>query len=244
MSSTRYGDTTPIIRHRAQGYRPGLFGLENDSPISMNAPGAAGALVSTVLDLIKWHQALEAGALVSAASYESLYQPTKLADGKSQPYGFGWGVNEVYGHRKLGHGGGINGFSTMIARYPDDRLAVIVLSNTAGANVGSVESRIAKVMLGIEDRPAADLPTEEALLRPLVGSYIWLEQRVEITSQDNRLTMKLPGKQRDRLKYQGDQTFVSSDDADVRVKFTVQEGKAVEIELDVRGAKSAAKRVE
>jgi D-alanyl-D-alanine carboxypeptidase len=244
MSATRYGDTTPIIRHRAQGYRPGLFGLENDSPISMSAPGAAGALVSSVLDLIKWHQALEAGALISAASYESLYQPTKLADGKTQPYGFGWGVSEGYGRHRLGHGGGINGFSTMIARYPDDRLAVIVLSNTAGANVGSVESRIAKVMLGIEDKPPADLPTDEALLRPLVGSYVGMEQRVEITSQDNRLYIKLPGKQRDRLKYQGDQTFVSSDDADVQVKFTVQDGKVAELEIDVRGAKFPAKRVE
>ena len=107
-----------------------------------------GALVSNVLDLVKWHQALEAGELVSSASYEAMYRPTKLADGNEQPYGYGWGLGELAGNRKLSHGGGINGFSTMIARYPDDRLAVIVLANTAGFNTGAVEGQIAKVLLG------------------------------------------------------------------------------------------------
>ncbi len=86
---------------------------------------------------MKWHQALESGAFLSSASYEAMYRPTKLADGKTRPYGYGWGVGELAGITSSSHGGGINGFSTMIARYPDDRLAVIVLANTLGANPGA-----------------------------------------------------------------------------------------------------------
>ncbi len=244
MSATRYGDTRPLIRHRAQGYRRDKEGLVNDDPLSMNTPGAAGALVSNVLDLVKWHQALEAGRLVSSASYETLYRPTKLADGTMQPYGYGWGVGELSGHRKLSHGGGINGFSTMIARYPEDRLAVIVLSNTAGANTGALEGRIAKVMLGIEDKPPADLPIDEETLKSIVGAYLLRERRVEIMSEENKLYVQLPGRQRDRLKFQGDQTFVSSDDAEVRIKFNVKDGKAEGFELETQGAKFTAKRTE
>ena len=57
MHATRYGDTRPLIPHRAQGYKRSLGELVNDDPISMTAPFAAGALVSNVLDLVKWHQA-------------------------------------------------------------------------------------------------------------------------------------------------------------------------------------------
>src|SRR5262249_35630585 len=171
MSATRYGHMRPLIRHRAMGYKNLLGQLVNDDPMSMDAPGAAGGLVSNVLDLIKWHQALEAGELLASASSEAMYRPTKLADGSTRPYGYGWGIGALAGHRKLSHGGGINGFSTMIARYPDDRLAVIVLSNTAGANTGAVERDIAKVMLQIEQKPPADPPTPAAPITELPGTY-------------------------------------------------------------------------
>ncbi len=99
MTATRYGDMRPIIPHRAAGYRVALGELVNDDPISMTAPGAAGALVSNVVDLLKWSQALEAGQLLSPASYEAMYRPTTLADGKTEKYGYGWGVGAFYGHR-------------------------------------------------------------------------------------------------------------------------------------------------
>ena len=128
MNANRYGHLRPLIRHRAMGYKLMLGQLINDDPMSMDAPGAAGALVSNVLDLIKWHQALESGTLLKSESFEAMYRETKLPEGKTQPYGYGWGVGDLSGHRKLSHGGGINGFSTMIARYPSDRLAIILLS--------------------------------------------------------------------------------------------------------------------
>ena len=141
MHATRYDGLRPLIPHRAAGYKRARGEIVIDDPISMTAPFAAGALVSNVLDLIKWHQALEAGDFLSSASYEAMYRPTTLPDGKVQKYGYGWGLGDLAGHRKLSHGGGINGFSTMIARYPDDRLAVIVLANTAGAPAGGIEAQ-------------------------------------------------------------------------------------------------------
>jgi D-alanyl-D-alanine carboxypeptidase len=244
MSATRYGHTRPLIRRRAMGYRYALGGLVNDDPLSMDAPGAAGALVSTVLDLIKWHQALESGQLLSSASYEAMYQPTKLADGKTRPYGYGWGVGELAGHRKLSHGGGINGFSTMIARYPDDRLAVIVLSNTVSANSGALEKKIAKVLLNVEDKPVEDLPPAAELLEQLTGKYQMEDGQVEITTSDGQLFAKVGDGPRDRLKYQGDRAFVPARNAEMRVTFTPKEGRADGFEVDVEGQKRSAKRAE
>ena len=243
MSATRYGHLRPLIRHRAMGYKPFIGGLINDDPLSMDAPGAAGALVSTVLDLLKWHQALEAGDLLSSASYEAMYRETTLADGRTRPYGYGWGVGQLASHRKLSHGGGINGFSTMIARYPDERLAVIVLSNTAGADTGGVERRIAKFVLGVEDKPVVDLPTDAELLERFTGKYQLTEGEIEITAEDGKLFAKPPGQARDRLKYQGDQTFVSAKKAEIRIQFMPPTGRADGFELDIEGQKLTAKRV-
>ncbi len=242
MSATRYGHLRPLIRHRAMGYKPSIGGLINDDPLSMDAPGAAGALVSTVLDLLKWHQALEAGELLSSASYEALYRETTLADGKTQPYGYGWGLGQLGSHRKFSHGGGINGFSTMIARYPDDRLCIIVLANTAGADAGGVERRIAKFVLGVEDKPVADLPTDAELLDRFVGKYQLSEGQIEITAEDGKLYAKPPGQPRDRLKYQGEQTFVSAKKSEIRIQFMPPTGRAEGFEVDVEGQKLTAKR--
>jgi D-alanyl-D-alanine carboxypeptidase len=244
MHATRYGDNRPLIPFRAQAYKRARGELVNDDPISMNAPGAAGALVSNVLDLVKWHQALEAGDFLSSASYDSLYRPTKLADGKEQKYGYGWGLGEIAGHRKLSHGGGINGFSTMIARYPDDRLAVIVLSNTAGAPSPGIESRIARVMLGIEEKPVVDLPADEQLLKPLLGTYELNDGKLQITMEEGKLHAQLPSQPRDRLKYQGDQQFVSSFNDDVRFTFKLADGKVTGVDIEGPGGSSSAKRVE
>jgi D-alanyl-D-alanine carboxypeptidase len=240
MTATRYGDLNAIIPHRAQGYRPFLGALTNDDPMNMNTPGAAGGLVSNVLDLVKWDQALEAGLLVSASSYEAMYRPTKLADDKTQPYGYGWGLGDLEGHRKISHGGGINGFSTMIARYPDDRLCVIVLSNTAGP----LENKIAKLRLGIEDKPIEDLPTDAEMLRPFVGSYQRDEQRVTISSEEGKLYVQPPGRPKNRLKYQGNNTFVPAEDAEVRITFDVKGDRAESFELRNPGGSFRATRVE
>jgi D-alanyl-D-alanine carboxypeptidase len=244
MSATRYGNLRPIIARRAAGYTLDDGELVNDDPLSMTAPGAAGALVSNVLDLIKWHQALEAGQLLSAKSYEAMYQATKLADGTTQPYGYGWGLSDVAGHRKISHGGGINGFSTMIARYPQDRLAVIVLSNTAGADVGAVESRIAKHILGVQDKPVEDLPVAAELANRLIGKYEIEEGKVEITFEDGKLYAKRDGEPRDRLKYQGNHLFVIADMPSLRITFTPADAQATGFEVEVEGQKLPAKRVE
>ena len=244
MSATRYGHMRSIIPHRAAGYRLEDGQLANDDAMSMNPPGAAGALVSNVLDLIKWHQALEAGDLLSSSSYETMYRATKLADGSTHPYGYGWGLGELGGHRKLSHGGGINGFSTMIARYPDDRLAVIVLSNTAGANVGAVESRISKLLLGVEDKPDVDLPIDKELADRLIGKYAIGDLKVEVTFEDGKLYGTLDGEPKDRLRYQGKQEFVSSNDSNLRITFRPDGKQAEGFDVDSEGQKLTGSRAD
>ena len=69
--------------------------------------------------------------------------PAVLNNDSAVTYGYGLGIREADGHRQIAHGGGINGFVTMLAYYPDDDLTVVVLSNTAGRHPGTMAQQIA-----------------------------------------------------------------------------------------------------
>ena len=58
-----------------------------------------------------------------------MWTPVKLNDGTTYPYGFGWRVTAVNGHRLIGHGGAWQGFTMEISRYVDDRFTVVVFTN-------------------------------------------------------------------------------------------------------------------
>ena len=76
--------------------------------LSMKAPFSAGALCSSVTDLVAWTSALMNGKVVTRASLDQMIAPAKLNDGSATTYGFGLGIPN--GDKKaISHGGGING---------------------------------------------------------------------------------------------------------------------------------------
>ena len=85
--------------------------------------------------------------MIPAELYELMYRRTRLSDGTTHPYGYGWVLNEFRGRRRISHGGGIFGFNTIIARYPEARLAVIILSNTSGSRPERLEREITELLL-------------------------------------------------------------------------------------------------
>ena len=118
-----------IIPNRASGYEQvNHVWVNRDSDLT--DVFAAGAIASTVGDLAKWNAALDGERLLNAASKAQMWTPVTLNDGTTRKYGFGWNVDAVEGHQAIGHGGATSGFSASIQRFPDDRLAVIILTNT------------------------------------------------------------------------------------------------------------------
>jgi CubicO group peptidase (beta-lactamase class C family) len=126
MKDSGYDSNTAIIKHRASGYIKTPAGYVNAGYIHMSVPHAAGALYSTTEDLLKWEQALFAGKVVSKASLDRMITPFK------SDYGFGL-INKIdQGRRVISHNGGIDGFNTRMAYYPDSRTVIVVLSNVNG----------------------------------------------------------------------------------------------------------------
>jgi CubicO group peptidase (beta-lactamase class C family) len=142
MNDSGYDHNTEILPRRAAGYVKTPLGLSNAPYIDMTWPHAAGALYSTVDDLSRWDQALAAGKLISAESYQALFTPGK------GDYALGWFVRDRGGRLEVGHGGGIHGFSTSILRYPADKLCVVVLSNIIPSRCEKIGHDLADIVQG------------------------------------------------------------------------------------------------
>lgn len=144
MHDTGYHHNNAIVPRMASGYTRGPKGLEPAGHIDMSIPHAAGALYSTTQDLMKWDAALRRGALLSKASYEKYFKPEK--DG----YAYGWVVREQGGMVVQQHGGGIEGFSTVITRVPAEKLLVVALSNLEQSQAGKLATDLVQLAMGRE----------------------------------------------------------------------------------------------
>ena len=145
MKNTGYDHYDTLIPKRAAGYAKTADGYTNAAYLDMSIPYAAGSLYSTVEDLYLWDQALYTDKLITPQSKELMYKP--FLDN----YAYGWSVSNTsfkvndQSVQIIRHGGGINGFSTMIARFPKEKNLVIVLDNTA-QNTGRLSETITKII--------------------------------------------------------------------------------------------------
>lgn len=148
MKSTGYDVSETIIPKRASGYDWAKTKLINTPYLSMTEPYSAGSLYSTVDDMLLWDQALYSGKLLSPHSYQEMF--TDYGHG----YGFGWVIDNQFGHQHIWHNGGINGFISRLDRYPHDKLTVIVLSNQTNAPINRIAAGFAAIYLDIPPRSA------------------------------------------------------------------------------------------
>ena len=111
-------------------------------------------MISSVLDMVKWDEALRGEKLLKKESLELMWTPVRLNDGTTYSYGFGWYLRLIPGHRTVAHGGGLPGFSSFIWRFIDDKLTVIVLANCESADT-------IRISLGIAEFYAPALLTPE-----------------------------------------------------------------------------------
>ncbi|HSS48831.1 MAG TPA: serine hydrolase domain-containing protein, partial [Thermoanaerobaculia bacterium] len=95
--------------------------------------GAAGGVISTVLDLVKFDVALGGGKLISPASVRQMMTPMRNAAGTALPYGLGWFIQDYRGHKLVWHSGWWEkAYSALYLKVPDRHLTMILLANSEG----------------------------------------------------------------------------------------------------------------
>ena len=193
MKDSGYDSNTAIITHRAAGYMPSATGPVNAGFVHMSIPHAAGALYSTTEDLLRWEQGLFGGKLISATSLTKMTTPFK------GDYALGVFVRTGGGRKMVDHGGGIDGFNTFLAYYPDNKLTVAVLANLNGQTPTQIAKKLADLAHGdvvqlTSERKEVPLPA--ATLSKYVGTYELapgVNMMIRLTG--DRLTTQLTGQQ-------------------------------------------------
>lgn len=153
MKNTGYDHHSTITVNRAAGYQRSLKGYENAAYLDMSLPYAAGSLYSTVEDLYFWDQALYIDKLLSKKSRDQMFQPYLSG------YAYGWIIGKIPLEQSrdsvasISHGGGINGFNTLIVRLPDDRHLIVLLNNTGGAKLDEISRGVTNILYGKPYKP-------------------------------------------------------------------------------------------
>ena len=158
MAHTAYGDAYDVVSGKAPTYRwtstaPKIAGYSPAAPAStyvlkatserfLPARRAASGLNSSAEDLARWIIALEGGRIVKRESLNALWAPVAFNNGTPGQWSLGWQVLQRGKHRAVGMtGGGRAAFSI----YPDDDVAVVVLTNLSGSFPEDMVDKIASI---------------------------------------------------------------------------------------------------
>lgn len=113
---------------------------------------AAGELAMTASDLAKWDISIIDQTILKPESYRELEQEVELTSGVGTHYALGVGVSMSDNRRQLSHGGEVSGFTATNTVYPDDRAAIVVLTNLDATSASSqIASRIGKLLFTSTD---------------------------------------------------------------------------------------------
>jgi CubicO group peptidase (beta-lactamase class C family) len=195
MKDTGYDWPGTIIPRRASGYQGKGPAVSNAAALDMQQPYSAGSLYSTVEDLLTWDQALYTEKLLPEAAKQMMWTPFK------NNYAYGWGIAEpsaaTFGHKRIVHSGGINGFSSVIIRVPDTNVTAIVLANNASVNASEVGRELLAIYFGqpyTVPAPRTVTQLDAKIFDQYVGKYeLRADFVMTVTREGNRFLTQATG---------------------------------------------------
>jgi CubicO group peptidase (beta-lactamase class C family) len=138
----------PPKTNLARSYTNASMPAESPDVVNCNTIYGDGSVFSTAHDMALWNLYLEKNTVVgtTASMYEA-YQPGKTTSGPTFPYGFGWGLSARSGMKQYGHAGAWAGYRTFNARLPEEKFAVVVLTNAPQADLDAVINKAIAIYL-------------------------------------------------------------------------------------------------
>ncbi|MBA3918338.1 MAG: serine hydrolase [Gemmatimonas sp.] len=172
MAHSTYASNYAIVPNRASGYQLFEGAFEKPDYLSPSIAYAAGSLLSTVDDMLRWNRAVRQNTLISEGSKQLAWTNHRLSDGRFSNYGYGWAINELAGAGTVEHTGGINGYATSGVYVPSRDVYAIVLTNRDdGSGPESNNLRAVSQVLGAPVVEKAALVLNESQLKRWVGTY-------------------------------------------------------------------------
>jgi D-alanyl-D-alanine carboxypeptidase len=168
MQSAYDFDAAPLPQSDATGYT--RYALGPARPAAKEGRGwlfAAGELAMNASDLARWDIAIIDHRLFSPTSYRELTTEVLETSGVGTRYGLGLYVVLESGRRVLRHGGEVGGFTASNYIYPDDGIAVVVLTNEDATRASdSIADELSKLLF--ENQSPAEAAAQSEAQRMFV----------------------------------------------------------------------------
>lgn len=148
---TQTTSLSDIIQDRAGGYvRLGKDSVVN--ALNYVALRPSGAFLSTINDMMKWEMLIQSGKILSGKSWQQMWEDvskTTATNSDKSPiyYGYGWYVSSYNNRKLVYHGGTLPGFRAVYYRLPDDRTAIVVLTNSEPTSPVPIAQGVADIVL-------------------------------------------------------------------------------------------------
>ena len=215
LKNTSMDRLDSVLAYRAKGYSKSRTGGFNQAIlISMEGPFSAGAMFSTLEDLVAWTKALHENKILSPSSTIKMMTPYK------NNYGYGLDIDSLKTHKRVWHNGSIPGFLSHLAYYPADDLFVAAISNNE-MNADRVGTAMASIALGM---PVSipyipkEVKIDPAILDRYTGNYM-ATNPIEIVKKDNKLFRRVKTGPEIELKPESSTRFFYADGSDRFIEF-------------------------
>lgn len=148
MDHVTEDDTHPLSSGDAVAYtRQGLGPARRAPKEGAGWLFAAAGLAMTPSELALWDISLMNRSLLAPSSYDAQFNRVTLEDGTKKDYGLGLEIEQVQGRVRIGHDGEGSGFLAANRIWPDDKTAIVVLTNDDWADPGELVDRVAFAVL-------------------------------------------------------------------------------------------------
>jgi len=214
-------DTTAAAMQKARDYSIG-YDYNPTTKVTRRLPqreifaaAPAGAINSSARDMAQWVRLMlnngthNGRRLVSEKGFDELIRK-QMNIGGTVDYGLGWFLRQWDGHKVVEHGGNIDGFNSLVAMMPDQKLGFVLLTNVTASSLGAFAmNTIWKNIVGGPKSAEAtsSLPAGDPKIE--VGSYKIAGAPVtfEVTLKDDKLMLSVPGNPSFQLQNMGGRRY-------------------------------------
>jgi len=217
MSDTQfYDDHERIVKNRAYSYVP----VENNGfkKRRLNyANVGATSLFTTAEDLAKWVHNFDDVRVGGKDVIQQMHEQGVLNEEKKISYAFGLIIGEYQGLKTVSHSGGDAGYRSHVVRFPEQKFAVVVLSNLGSFNTSRMARLVADIYLSdiIEKKQKKTKQTEQEEIKidtswydVFAGKYYFEPGLImTFTKEKNQLMVQMNGRPKVRLIPESENEF-------------------------------------
>lgn len=245
MSSTQfYDDHERIVKNRAYSYAPVKDKGFKKRRLNYANVGAT-SLFMTVEDMAKWVQNFDDRRVGGSAVIEQMHEQGVLNSGEKISYAFGLIIGKHKGLQTISHSGGDAGYRSHVIRFPEQKFAVVILSNLGSINPSRLARQVAEIYLTNfikPEKPKAKkseqkaVKVDPAIYDTYTGKY-YSEPGliISITKEKNRLMVQTNGRPKVELTPESEIDF-SMKDRDGKLTFHLNNvGEVIKLTLSLGG---------